>query len=96
MTPVFKGKGRDPTNCDNYRGITLTSVLAKCLEVLILSRLELLFCEKGFPNPSQMAYQKGLSSIDAIFATQEVILKRIREGDTPYLCFFDLEKAYDC
>ena len=31
----------------------------------------------------------------AIFSTQDVVLKHIREGDTPYLCFFDLEKAFD-
>ena len=30
--PVFKGKGRDPLNPNNYRGITLTSVISKCLE----------------------------------------------------------------
>ena len=88
IVPVFKGKGRDPMICSNYRGITLTSVLSKYLEILILERLESLFCERGFPHPSQTAYQRGLSCIDAIFSTQEVILKHIREGDTPYLCFF--------
>ena len=81
--------------CSNYRGITLTSVLSKCLEILILERLESLFCERGFPHPSQTAYQRGLSCIDAIFSTQEIILKHIREGDTPYLCVFYLEKAFD-
>ena len=84
-----KGKGRDPLSCNNYRGVTLTSVLPKVLEVLVLSRLESIFEERGFPHPSQTAYQKGLS------CTQEVVLKHIREGDTPYLCFFDLEKAFD-
>ena len=29
--PIFKGKGRDPLNQDNYRGITLTSVVTKCV-----------------------------------------------------------------
>ena len=91
----LKGIGRDPLNCNNYRGITLTSVFSKCFEILILSRLEFQFYEKGFPNPSQTAYQKGLLCVDAIFSTQDVILKHIREGDTPYLCFFDLEKAFD-
>ena len=95
ITPVYKGKGRDPLSCNNYRGITLTSVLPKVLEVLVLSHLESIFEERGFPHPSQTAYQKGLSCIDAIFSTQEVVLKHIREGDTPYLWFFDLEKAFD-
>ena len=95
IVPVHKGKGRDPLNCNNYRGITLTSVLSKCLEVIILERLLSLFVDIGFPHPSQTAYQRGLSCIDAIFSTQETILKHIRDGDTPYLCFFDLEKAFD-
>ena len=95
IVPVFKGKGRNPLSCSNYRGITLTSVISKCLEVLILDRLGTLFCDRGFPQPGQTAYQKGLSCTDAIFSTQEVILKHIRDGDTPYLCFFDLEKAFD-
>ena len=95
IVPVHKGKGRNPHTCNNYRGITLTSVLSKCLEVIILERLESLFIERGFPHPSQTAYRRGLSCIDAIFSSQEVILKHIREGDTPYLCFFDLEKVLD-
>ena len=90
-----QGKGRDPPTCNNYRGITLTSVFSKCLQVIILECLESLFIERGFPHPSETAYQRGLSCIDAVFSTQEVIIKHIREGDTPYLCFFDLEKAFD-
>ena len=57
--------------------------------------MESLFLERDFPHPSQTAYQRGLSCTDAIFSTQEAILKHIREGDTPFLCFFDLEKAFD-
>ena len=67
IVPVFKGKGWDSMICSNYRGITLTSLLSKCLEILILERLESVFCERGFPHPSQTAYQRGLSYIDAIF-----------------------------
>jgi hypothetical protein len=95
IVPVHKGKGRDPHTCNNYRGITLTSVLSKCLEVIIFERLESLFIERGFPHPSQTAYRRGLSCIDTVFSTQEVNLRHIREGDIPYLCFFDLEKAFD-
>ena len=88
IVPVYKGNGRDPHICNNYQGITLTSVLSKCLEVIILLRLESLFTERGFPHLCQTAYQKGLSCIDAILSTQEVTLKHMRDGDSPYLCFF--------
>ena len=87
IVPVHKGKRRDPLLCNNYRGITLTSVLSKCFEVIILEQLESLFVEQGFPHPSQTAYRRGLSCTDAIFSTQEAILKHIRDGDTPYLFF---------
>ena len=60
IVPVHKGKGRDPQVCNNYRGITLTSVLSKCLEVIILERLESLFVEKGFPHSSQTAYDSKM------------------------------------
>jgi hypothetical protein len=36
IVPVHKGEGRDPQICNNYWGITLTSILSKCLEVVIL------------------------------------------------------------
>ena len=32
---------------------------------------------------------------DAIFSTQEVLLNYIRQGDNPFLCFYDIEKAFD-
>ena len=45
--------------------------------------------------PKQHIREVCRVSISAIFSTQETILKHIRDGDTPYLCFFDLEKAFD-
>ena len=93
--PVFKGKGRDPLNPDNYRGITLTSVISKCLELVLLSRLESVLMDKGLPHHGQTAYRKGISCADAIFSTQEAVLQRMRDGEHPTLCCFDLEKAFD-
>ena len=93
--PVFKGKGRDPLNPDNYRGITLTSVISKSLELVLLSRLESVLMDKGFPHHGQTAYRKGISCADAIFSTQEAVLQRMRDGKHPTLCCFDLEKAFD-
>ena len=92
---VFKGRGRNPLDPNNYRGITLTSVTSKCLEIVLLNCFEPLLTEKGFPHHSQTVYQKGTSCTDAIFSTQEAILQRTRDGESPTLCCFDLEKAFD-
>ena len=66
ICPIFKGKGRDPTNPGNYRGISLTSVIAKCLEKIILWRLLPALEENGFPHPAQTAYIKNRSCADGI------------------------------
>ena len=52
--PVFKGKGRDPTNPNNYRGITITSVISKCLEIYICKWLFPVLDDKGFPHHAQI------------------------------------------
>ena len=95
IVPVYKGKGRDPLDPNSYRGITLTSVLSKCLEKIVLQRMEIPLKEAGFPHSSQTAYQRSVSCADAIFSTQEALLKFVREGDDAYICLYDLEKAFD-
>ena len=54
--PVFKGKAHDPSNTNSYRGITLTSVIAKCLEIAILYGLSSRLDELSIPHHAQMAY----------------------------------------
>ena len=92
---VYKGNGRDPLNPNSYRGITLTSVLSKCPERIFLNRMDLPLSEVGFPHISQTAYHRGISCFDALFSTQESLLKFVRDGDSSYLCRYDLEKAFN-
>ena len=88
-------QGKDPLLVTSYHGITLSSVLSKVLELLLLQRLSSLLDEQGFPDQLQTAYQKGVSCIDAIFATQETLSNHLQNGGKPYLCLFDIEKAFD-
>ena len=64
-------------------------------ELVLLSRLESVLMDKGLPHHGQTAYRKGISCADAIFSTQEAVLQRMRDGEHPTLCCFDLEKAFD-
>lgn len=93
--PIYKGGGKDPLDVNSYRGITLNSVISKVLESLILGRLEPLFMEAGLPHPNQSAYRRNVSCADAIFATQEVISRYLREGSRMYMCLYNLQKAFD-
>ena len=40
---------------------------------------------------NQSAYMKGISCSDAIFATQEVIARYVREGGRVHMCLYDLQ-----
>ena len=95
ILPVYKGKGKDNFLMENYRGITVSSVMVKLFEILLLQCLFPLFEEIGFPDISQTAYQSGLSCGHAIYATQEALLTQIKEGGNQYICFYDVEKAFD-
>ena len=92
---VYKGGGKDLMKTDSYRGITLTSMVAKVLEFLLLDRLESIFMEAGLPHINQSASRKGVLCGDAVFATQEVIAKYLGGGSRVDMCLYDLQKAFD-
>ena len=79
VVPVYKGSGKDPLQVESYRSVTLSSVVTKVLEFLILERLQMVFLEASIPHPNQSAYRK-VSCADSIFATQEVIGRYLRSG----------------
>ena len=95
VIPVYKGGGKDPLKVNSYRGVTLTSMVAKVLEFLVLERLQMIFLEANLPHINQTAYRKSVSCADAIFATQEVIARYMRGGSRVYMCLYDLQKAFD-
>ena len=95
LTPIYKGKGKDPLKCNSYRGITMMSVIMKAFEYAVLERILPTLKNAGHPLRNQTAYQKSISCRDAIFSTQEIILHTLHEGGHPILSLYDLEKAYD-
>ena len=80
---------------EKCRGITLSSVMVKLFEIILLQCLSPLFEEIGFADISQTSYQSGPSCGHAIYATQEALLTQIREDGNQYICFYDVEKAFD-
>ena len=69
--------------------------MGKVLEFLILDRLHDVLLEAGIPHINQSTYRKGVCCADAIFATQEVIARYLRDSSKVYMCLFDLQKAFD-
>ena len=91
IIPIFK-KG-DRKQCTNYREISLLSlpgkVYAKCLErkcrEIVKSKLE----------DGQCSFRPGRSTTDQIFTVKQIFEKSWEYGKDLFVCFVDLEKAYD-
>jgi hypothetical protein len=91
LIPIYK-KG-DRLDCNNYRGITLLSVVAKTYERILEKRLRREIEEQM--TDSQSGFRKGHSIQEHIFTIKESIYKTIQKNSELYLGFIDLEKAFD-
>ena len=56
IVPIYKGKGKDPLSKGSYRGITLTSVLAKTFEFVLLDKMLPTLSDLNIPQLTQTAY----------------------------------------
>lgn len=94
IVPIHK-KG-DPDCADNYRGISLLSLLGKCYTSILNMRLYSWLEENDKISEAQAGFRRGYSTVDHVFtlyaATQKYLLKK---GSKMYVAFIDLRKAFD-
>ena len=86
---LFKNKG-ERSDCNNYRGISLLSVIGKVFAKIILTRLQKL-AERVY-SESQCGWG---STIDMVFSLRQ-FQEKCREQQMPlYIAFIDLTNAFD-
>ncbi|KAK3105993.1 hypothetical protein FSP39_010445 [Pinctada imbricata] len=90
--PIHK-KGKDPTNLSNYRGITVSSLLGKLFEHIILKKIEDSLPLKQ--SPLQFGFTKGLSPLMAALVLNETIIEHMERNQPVFLSFLDSQKAFD-
>ena len=92
IVTLYKNKG-DRSDCNNYRGISLLSVVGKAFARVLLSRLQQL-ANRVYPE-SQCGFRAGRSTVDMIFSVR-LLQEQCREQRVPlYIAFVDLTKAFD-
>ena len=69
IVTLFKNKG-DHSDCNNYRGISLLSVVGKVFTQVVFARLQIL-ADRIYPE-SQCAFRSGRSLVDMIFSVREL------------------------
>ena len=91
--PIYK-KG-DKLDTNNYRGITLLSVVAKVFSTVLNNRL-VSFCEsKNIILEEQGGFRTQRSTLDHVFTLLEVLKLRKMRKQITFIAFIDLRKAYD-
>ena len=85
----------DPTVEDNTRGITLLSVLYKLLEMIILEREKDWLEQNDVIDEVQGAGPSKCSSLHVSMLLQEAISYNRNKGNSVYIAFLDIRKAFD-
>ena len=89
---LYKNKG-ERSDCNNYRGISLLSIVGKVFARVVLKRLQAV-ADRVYPE-SQCGFRSKRSTVDMIFSLRQ-LQEKCREQNRPlYLAFIDLTKAFD-
>ena len=80
---------------DNYRGITLLSVLGKIFTRVLNNRLTKWAEDYGIYVEAQGGFRQGRGTTDNIFILYNIINTSINSGKTLYTAFIDFSKAFD-
>jgi hypothetical protein len=87
ITLFKKGDKRTP---ENYRGINLLHTTLKLATKIVTSKFSMIH-----PADEQQGCRSGRSCVDAVFMIRQIIEKPIEYNKPAYLCFIDLQKAFD-
>ena len=89
--PLIKDKTGNTNDIDNYRIITLSPVISKLFELVLMS-----ICEDCFVvDPLQFGFKRNTGCPDAIFTLRCTIEHFTQCGGSVYAASLDIRKAFD-
>jgi len=94
VKPLFK-KG-DPTDCSNYRPVSLLTSFSKVIKKIIYKRLYCYLIDNNVLVKEQMGFREKLSTDTAIYAFLDTVLTALDSKNYVGGLFCDLQKAFDC
>ena len=94
IVPIYKRKG-ETTDPNNYRGITLVSVLGKVFTKLINTRIDTFLNSNSILLDNQAGFRKNMSTADQVFVLQNLIDVFLKKGKKLFVAWVDYEKAFD-
>lgn len=93
ITPIHKGG--DATVAGNYRGIAVSTVLAKLYASLLTRRLSEWSERHHLRAVGQAGFRAGHSTVDQMLVLRTLIESARAAREPLFACFVDFQKAYD-
>jgi len=94
VTPLYKSKGSKP-DCNNYRGISVLSPIAKLFEIVLSRQLNLHLSRNKLIVENQRGFREGFSCESALHELfKDLNLARDKKNHV-LLFFVDFRKAID-
>ena len=94
VVPILK-QGKDRSDPNNYRPISLTSCVCKVMERMVNRRLVWWLERRNLLSDIQCGFRRGRSTSDHLVRTDNFIQEAFLLRQNVIGVFFDLEKAYD-
>ena len=94
IIPIGK-PGKDPTNPESYRPISLLSCLGKVMEKMINSRLSWLLEKNNTLSQTQCGFRKKRSTEDLLVKIEHQVRTTLVNKNIMISIFFDLKQAFD-
>ena len=92
ISPIIKDNCGDHTSKSNYRPISISCVISKVFESIILNKCK----DYLVVNDNQFAFKQNHSTTMCVQAIKQIIFD-YNDNSTPiYACFLDISKAFDC
>ena len=92
--PIFKSG--DENNPSNYRGITVTAILAKLFAMILEDRMSTWAESKQLRAAGQAGFRRDYRTVDNLFVLNSIIEQtKKHRGKKVYCCFVDFRKAFD-
>ena len=91
IIPIIKNKRKSANDVNNYRGIALSSVLGKLIDLIIIDSQ----CDSLKSSELQFGFTKGCSTSKCTFVADETINYYLTKKSQVYSVFLDASKAFD-
>ena len=95
ISPIFKGKGKDPRNPLSYRPIALICNPCKFYANILNKRLLKYVELNELLVEEQNGFRKRRSCQDHVFVLKNIIDIKLKEKKSIFACFVDFSSAYD-